>query len=433
MTVSALPIGTSYESAVQAADRLFRWFRVQQPETCDVLFNEAYQGLSKSDVVAQIKILTKLTKIAFQLLQHAKDEGQIKGQIPAEGDDVPREITKTHSEFTVEIEEILICFIILLREVSNDSKQLETYVNQIAAETTCADTRLKTLLYIFNAEDEKSAMKPRLFKVIIQYAVESSYFDVAILPVLNDAIKWVPHWNISAAGKRYILMLVGEVLTKSGKTVQGLIWSKTGLKTYDAMTQAELAKEKDVAAQQASEILLRAIKQPSEFYFDKLMAMSAVKLLEKHAKFAGLHQLGWILLKGSVSDLERALKTNSKLVADLKIDVPALMRKMRVIAVASEASKTTEDSSPGTQVLNIKNLAKVVGLSPEETEEACVSAVGAGLFNAKMDQLSGTICIDSAMKREFTVEDWKLTRLRLKAWRDQAVHMKTLLETKSVA
>eukprot|EP01054_Gregarina_sp_Poly1_P006003 Gregarina_sp_Poly_1__6002@NODE_315_length_9587_cov_683_543592_g270_i0_p2_GENE_NODE_315_length_9587_cov_683_543592_g270_i0NODE_315_length_9587_cov_683_543592_g270_i0_p2_ORF_typecomplete_len435_score78_88PCI/PF01399_27/8_8e02PCI/PF01399_27/0_00014eIF3m_C_helix/PF18005_1/0_0097Prefoldin_2/PF01920_20/0_31Prefoldin_2/PF01920_20/3e03_NODE_315_length_9587_cov_683_543592_g270_i034514755 len=433
MVIAAIPIENSYGATIQAADRLFKWLRPTEPEQCDSLFAETYQALNKKNVDALFKVLAKLTEISFRLLQHAKEEGQIKGQAAAEGDEQAREITKSYNEFTAEVDEILMCFVILCREVGRDSQQLESFVSQIAEGQGSADTRLKTLLYVFNSEEKVTPLKASLFKIIVKYAAESNYFDVAVMPVLGEAIRWVEEWPVSAADKREIYLLVASLLKKSGKLVQSLTWAKQGIKTYD--NESTIA-DTQAAIDQAAGVLLQAIKLPSEFYFDKLLGMKSVKLLENHDDYKCLYEVGEIFLKGTVNDLEVAFKSNLDLVSKHLIDFDACMRKMRVIAVASEASKTTQGNAEASslsdrQILNINDLAKVVGLLPEETEEACVSAVGAGLFDAKMDQLNQTISIDSAMKREFTMDDWQFLRIRLQAWKDKVTQMKLLLDAKA--
>eukprot|EP01055_Gregarina_sp_Pseudo9_P001180 Gregarina_sp_Pseudo_9__1179@NODE_1776_length_1336_cov_11_340015_g1645_i0_p1_GENE_NODE_1776_length_1336_cov_11_340015_g1645_i0NODE_1776_length_1336_cov_11_340015_g1645_i0_p1_ORF_typecomplete_len432_score110_57PCI/PF01399_27/5_2e02PCI/PF01399_27/1_2e06eIF3m_C_helix/PF18005_1/0_23_NODE_1776_length_1336_cov_11_340015_g1645_i0371332 len=430
MVIEALPLETSFSATIQAADRLFKWLRPTEPESCDALFSETYEALTKKDRKALFQVLSKLTAISFRLLAHAKEEGQIKGQTVAEGDEQAREITKSYNEFTAEVEEILMCFVILCREGEKDTKQLETFVKQIADGQDSGDTRLKTLLYVFNSEGS-TPFKAALFKMLVQYAAESNYFDVAVMPVLGEAIKWVDEWPVQDAAKREIYLLVAQLLYKSSKSVQGLAWAKKGIKTYDR--SAKIANPQQ-AAEEAASVLLQAIKLPNEFFFDKLLGMKAVALLETSKPYICLYEVGKVFLRGSVSDLHKAFKTYPELVSKHQVDLAACMRKMRVIAVASEASRTSLTEAGNLserQILNINDLAKVVGLSAEETEEACVSAVGAGLFDAKMDQLNQTISIESSMKREFTLEDWKFLRVKLQAWRNKVMQMRTLLETKS--
>jgi len=85
------------------------------------------------------------------------------------------------------------------------------------------------------------------------------------------------------------------------------------------------------------------------------------------------------------------------------------LKKIRLLTLASLAVENQLTYSSIVQALKIDN---------SEVERWVISAINAGLIEAKMDQLKEVILIKRGAQRVFTITEWKQLSDHLHAWRD---------------
>eukprot|EP00163_Fabomonas_tropica_P011738 TRINITY_DN2260_c0_g2_i3.p1 TRINITY_DN2260_c0_g2~~TRINITY_DN2260_c0_g2_i3.p1 ORF type:complete len:223 (-),score=66.97 TRINITY_DN2260_c0_g2_i3:1000-1668(-) len=174
------------------------------------------------------------------------------------------------------------------------------------------------------------------------------------------------------------------------------------LKTYQGADAAALASVKARARTAA----VVAIRSTTLYQFDALLALDAVQQLKGENVFALLS----VFVSGSYNDYIEFHSKNGSALAELKLNHDDLVRKIRLLTVASMACEKNE--------LEYKAIESALAIGAGDVEPWVIKTIQAGLIAAKLDQLRQVVVVQSATSRHFSTQDWAGLKTKIDTWKD---------------
>ena len=180
------------------------------------------------------------------------------------------------------------------------------------------------------------------------------------------------------------------------------------------LTESYSAADKN-GVQAAREVVIGAIRDPVTLFVQQrnLLKQPAVQALESQdAKLFGLLQ---VFQEGKLSDYNQFIQKNggneATLLGPYGLDPDSCRRSMQILSLCSLASEHEEiPYSVVAETLQLKD-------SDSQVETWVIAAVGSGLLQAKMDQLSKTVMVERSVVRRFDTQQWKMLQSRLHSWK----------------
>ncbi|TMS39476.1 hypothetical protein L596_005990 [Steinernema carpocapsae] len=237
------------------------------------------------------------------------------------------------------------------------------------------------------------------FKALL--AVASKARLMSLLDVSREAVaKYFAKWNLDVNQQREFLRLLHQCLLKDDRADAGAAVMVVLLGTYSN-------SDAGTAADDARECVKTALIDEKSFGFDHLLRLSAVKHLEKAdpLMFRALKMFS----EGVLSDYTAFVKENPKFVSDvLKVDEQVLLKKIRILTLMSMAENKKNQSIP------LDTVSKQLDIADDETlEEFIIKAVQLNAVNAKINEKTRTLTINSFRHRTFGRPQWEDLQGRL--------------------
>lgn len=167
--------------------------------------------------------------------------------------------------------------------------------------------------------------------------------------------------------------------------------------------------------QAAKEVAIGAIRDPVSLFVQQrnLLKQPAVQALESQDTI--LFGLLQIFQEGKLSDYNQFIQKNggneAALLGSYGLDPDTCRRNMQILSLCSLASEHEEiPYSVVAETLQLKD-------SESQVETWVIAAVGSGLLQAKMDQLSKTVMVERSVVRRFDMQQWKILQSRLHSWK----------------
>lgn len=158
-----------------------------------------------------------------------------------------------------------------------------------------------------------------------------------------------------------------------------------------------------------------------DFKFTELSKVEPVKQLA--TKDAKLYELFTIFLQGSVSDFEKFAADNKDLITKHGLSQEDLLAKMRLLTIASLCSKAT-------QAISYASLAADLNISEDQVESFVIDAIGQGVIDARLNQLTRTVTVLKTMHRQFSTQEWKGLAEKIGKWQSTVDSMLHTIRTK---
>ncbi|GAX14299.1 translation initiation factor 3 subunit M [Fistulifera solaris] len=165
----------------------------------------------------------------------------------------------------------------------------------------------------------------------------------------------------------------------------------------------------------AREAAIGAIRDPVTLFVQQrnLLKQPAIQALESQdAKLYGLLQ---VFQEGKLSDYNQFVQKNggneAALLSPYGLHPENCRRNMQILSLCSLASEHEEiPYSVVAETLQLTN-------SDSQVETWVIAAVGSGLLQAKMDQLSKMVMVERSVVRRFDAQQWKILQARLHNWK----------------
>ncbi|KIJ37443.1 hypothetical protein M422DRAFT_178100 [Sphaerobolus stellatus SS14] len=219
---------------------------------------------------------------------------------------------------------------------SADSTELVTSL--ISAITSSPPTdhtfiKYRVLTNLFNALPNRSTLRPRVYKALLNLATENEELDsLQIKP--TDVEKWIDEWDISAEEKSNFVKSISDAFAKLGQ--------KETAYTYEVAYVRSISPSSPKAQPAALFAIATALRLPSIFNFDALFKIDAVQV----AKDQPLYALLRVILEGSIADLDSWVVANEATLNEFGLEKKALGRKLRLLVLADFLSKRVGQEVP---------------------------------------------------------------------------------------
>ncbi|KAJ3218966.1 hypothetical protein HDU67_003330 [Dinochytrium kinnereticum] len=263
--------------------------------------------------------------------------------------------------------------------------------------------KLRILSNIYNSLDPHSPIRYDIFVAIIKVAAANDEIDhiIAQLDSIDHMVSW---WGVKLAAKRELYLLISETLRASPHHQrESFEFLVKFLETYNGCDSKALK----TVNTHAINAIKSAIKIPSILNFEDVYRLDAVRALGN----TPLVDLLKIFLDQTLKDYRAFTKKNSGFVAKEGLKEDDNVRKMRVLSLASLASKHIDGEIPYAVI------AESLELKDDSVEIWVIDGIRAGLLDAKMNQLKKTVVVSRSIHRVFTKDQWKQLGDRVDEWR----------------
>ena len=260
--------------------------------------------------------------------------------------------------------------------------------------------RVRCAIAVYNdARGADVGTKLELFEKVAAYCVSAG--QKGVLPTLIAHAGDAKAWGSDVKIQRRVLKLSVDLLRELGDREEEL---------FSTMIKYLATFENDAgavgeAAEIAKETARAFIASPTMFHGD-FLALKGVQGLQ--SSDAAVFKLLSTLLTGSVSDYLALVKSSGSVISDLGLDADECMAKMRTMALSALGKKGDCAYSEIKEALQCEEA---------EVEECVVRAVGAGVVDAKMDQINKRVVFTRCTDRVFSGAEWQELGAKISSWR----------------
>lgn len=371
------------------------------------------------DPLQLLHLLLSQNELVFRWLMDIKNAQEQQGTgAPPVGADGKPEVRKSYGEALHEVEDffMLLMSLVVLRidDVEAAGQAAGAFCNVFRSSKDLPEFRVKLLMGLYNVFPPAFPYRFPIFVALLEYAAETNLFHL-LLPYVKYINEWAKDWNLGPAAKRQVYLILANELKKLGKVEEAYEYLKRHVQYFQGESEEVLADGATVSA--AVELAEDAIKMPDVLYFDSLLELNAVRMLER-TEHASLYRLLEIFCRDGPKELEDLHAAQPQLLETYGLKYEPCMKKLRLLSVASVVARRKD--------IGFKQLSDALRLPENQAEEVIVQAIGLGLIDAKVDQINRVVHIRTAIQREFGRPQWEEVLARLEHWSNG---VSTLMQT----
>ena len=262
---------------------------------------------------------------------------------------------------------------------------------------------LTILTTIFNILPEDSEIRYHIFLEILKLVRQTNNFE-ALRPQLENLDFWIQLWETDAEDQQSLYLQICDAAAAANDPSESYAYLLRALRTIPAS---------DAASSNSKTLALRALKaalsHPTHFTFQDLTSLDAIQALRKSEPdwFELLELFNAELL----DDYKDFLDSHENFLEESGLNPSLLLRKIRLLTLASLAASTPSRSLPYQQI------ARALQIPSEDVEMWVIDVIRAGLVEGKLSQLNSTFLIQRATYRVFGEKQWTEVQGRLDTWR----------------
>ena len=296
-------------------------------------------------------------------------------------------------------------FLVLMRALPGD--QIPAVVSRtcegLTSSTENIVIRARCLSSLYSALPNNSKSRYTVFKALVEYVQDKS----AITENLNaDQVEALCHtWGESSPEKIRALQLSIADAFKGINTNKSQAALLAYLTTFKTVAEAERPADRVRVRECAINTILDPVASSRDF---TTIHSIAVQLLKTEEPL--LHQLLEIVCGDSLDKYTEFAKAHPDFLKALGVDDEKTFEKMRLLTLATLGTDSEKTST-------YSEVAKALRIEVHEVESWVIKAIAAGVVDAKMDQVNGTVVVHRATQRVFNDEQWVRLSSQLKKWR----------------
>lgn len=263
---------------------------------------------------------------------------------------------------------------------------------------------LAVLSTIFNTLPPQNELRFHILLTTVRVIRQTSNFET-LRPQLKQLEQWLEGWNMDEEETRKLYLAISETAADAGEEEQAYTYLLRALRTFPS---------EDVSAPEARELSLRALRtaltDPLHYDFQDLTDLDSVQALRSSDPIA--FQLLEIFTSDELEDYNDFKDEHKGWVEENGLDDAKLVRKMRLLTLASIAASSQTRSLPYAQI------AKALQVPAEDVEMWVIDVIRAGLVEGKLSQLNQQFLIHRSTYRVFGENQWREVASRLDMWRN---------------
>lgn len=258
------------------------------------------------------------------------------------------------------------------------------------------DVRLRILLNLFNALDERLPLRYIVYTSLVKFAGHANLIDQ--VPINIDQIKqWAVQWDVGISKLQHLLRILHEAFIECNQREQATRFMIELLATYTDDTASQ-------ASSDARKCIVTSLADPGQFLLDHLLALKPVKLLEGQP----IYELLTIFVSGRLSDYIQFYDKNKEFVESLGLNHTQNLEKMRILTFMQMAEGHTD--------IEFETIQQEMQLGADEVEQFVINAIHTKAAYAKIDHLARKVMVRSNQLRTFGKSQWQELRDELSRW-----------------
>jgi len=321
-----------------------------------------------------------------------------------------------------EIEALFSVWFSILRKVPTN--QQESLISQILQRITSNKTdrpllRLRLLNNLYNVFPVSSIYRYNMFRHILSYATESGHSDIT-LPELSKAEDWLAQWGATTEQSRELYLIISQIYKDHDQTANVFETLQKYLATFD---HVEDQSTLDSPSIEVEKVILQAVQLPDVFQLDNLLDLRAVQQFENSSDLRQkkLYKLLQIFANENLKAFQQFTAENSTFLSSVGLNEKACENKMRLLSLMSLAS--------GAEELTFGSIASELDVKEIEVPRWVVSAVSAGLLEAKIDGIRNVVSIERSTQRSFSIGQWQHLATKMRTWKENISQILQILQT----
>lgn len=321
-----------------------------------------------------------------------------------------------------EVEALFSVWFSILRKVPTN--QQDELINQAVKQITFNKTdrallRLRLLNNLYNIFPANSISRYHLFRHILSFATDSGHSDIT-LPELSKAEEWVRQWGASTEQARELYLVISQIYKEHDQTANVFETLQKYLATFD---HVEDQSTLDSPSIEVEKVILQAVQLPDVFQLDNLLDLKAVQQFENSTDLRQkqLYKLLQIFAKENLKAFQQFTAENPSFLSSVGLNEKACENKMRLLSLMTLAS--------GAEELTFASISSELDVKEVEVPRWVVSAVSAGLLEAKIDGIRNVVSIERSTQRSFSIGQWQHLAIKMKTWKENISQILQILQT----
>lgn len=321
-----------------------------------------------------------------------------------------------------EVEALFSVWFSILRKVPTN--QQDELINQPVKQITSNKTdrallRLRLLNNLYNIFPANSISRYHLFRHILSFATDSGHSDIT-LPELSKAEEWVRQWGASTEQARELYLVISQIYKEHDQTANVFETLQKYLATFD---HVEDQSTLDSPSIEVEKVILQAVQLPDVFQLDNLLDLKAVQQFENSTDLRQkqLYKLLQIFAKENLKAFQQFTAENPSFLSSVGLNEKACENKMRLLSLMTLAS--------GAEELTFASISSELDVKEVEVPRWVVSAVSAGLLEAKIDGIRNVVSIERSTQRSFSIGQWQHLAIKMKTWKENISQILQILQT----
>ncbi|XP_060622476.1 eukaryotic translation initiation factor 3 subunit M isoform X1 [Anolis sagrei] len=267
--------------------------------------------------------------------------------------------------------------------------------------------RLQLLSNLFHGMDKNTPARYTVYCSLLKVA--SSCGAIQYIPTeLEQVRKWISDWNLTTEKKHTLLRLLYDVLVdcKKSDNAAKVMVELLGSYTEDNASQARV---------DAHRCIVRALKDPTTFLFDHLLALKPVKFLEGEL----IHDLLTIFVSAKLASYVRFYQNNKDFIDSLGLLHEQNMAKMRLLTFMGMAVESKE--------ISFDTMQQELQIGADDVEAFVIDAVKTKMVHCKIDQTQRKVVVSCSTHRTFGKQQWQQLYDTLNFWKQNLNQVKNSL------
>uniref|UniRef100_A0A8C1DB18 Eukaryotic translation initiation factor 3 subunit M n=1 Tax=Cyprinus carpio carpio TaxID=630221 RepID=A0A8C1DB18_CYPCA len=289
--------------------------------------------------------------------------------------------------------------------LKDDDKDVESVMNSIVS-----------LLLILETEKQEALIESLCEKLVKFREGERPSLRMQLLSnlfhELDQVRKWITDWNLDTEKKHTLLRLVYDALVdcKKSEAAAKVMVELLGSYTEDNASQARV---------DAHRCIVRALKDPSTYLFDHLLALKPVRFLEGEL----IHDLLTIFVSAKLAAYVKFYQSNKDFIESLGLSHEQNMAKMRLLTFMGMAVEMKE--------ISFDTMQQELQIGAEDVEAFVIDAVRTKMVYCKIDQTQRKVVVSHSTHRTFGKQQWQQLHDTLCSWKQNLATVKSSLQTLS--
>ena len=250
---------------------------------------------------------------------------------------------------------------------------------------------------------QDSSSRYHVFLALLKVIRNGSSFEV-LRPQLRSLETWLQQWDINDDAQKTLYLTVSDIADEAGEREQAYYYLLRALRSIPV---------REASAQEAQRLSVKALKfaltDPRHFDFQDLTALDSVQSLRRSDPT--LFELLEIFNAEQLDEYNDFREEHDSWLEGQGMDQAALVRKMRLLTLASLAASTQSRALP------YLHISRALQIPLSDVEMWVIDVIRAGLVEGKLSQTNQTVLIQRCTYRVFGEKQWAEVAGRLDTWR----------------